>query len=255
MENEWRQRALSFGQVAELYDRWRPSYPDALYVEVLQLGAGSRVLEAGAGTGRATLELARRGASVVAVEPDSAMATVARQRTRGVAVEVRELAFEDFSSAAEQFDLVIAAQAWQWIDRERGATVTARALRPGGALCVWWNRPRDLTGPVWGAIHEAYAEHAPELDRRCQLRQQSRREAEFEPAPGFAPWTSHSYDWTAHYDAESYTGLVQTHSDHLRLPASRRQRLVEAIRSAITETGNGQLEYRYRTVLLHARPH
>jgi SAM-dependent methyltransferase len=179
--DERAQRALSFGQVAELYDQRRPGYPDALYADVLEFGPGRQVLEAGAGTGRATLELARRRASVVAVEPDGAMAAVARQRTQGMAVDVRESMFEDCTVTAGAFDLVVAAQAWHWVDQVRGAAVAARALHPDGALCVWWNRPRELTGPVWDAIHAVYAEHAPALDRRDVLRQQPVSEQQSSP--------------------------------------------------------------------------
>lgn len=218
MDDERAQRARSFGQVAGLYERWRPGYPDALYTDVLELGPGGQVLEAGAGTGRATLALARRGASILAVEPDPAMAAVARRRTQGMAVEVQESTFEDCSVVPGTFDLVVAAQSWHWVDGERGPPVAARALRPGGALCLWWNRPRELAGPVWDAIHEAYAEHAPALDRRATLHQQPEREQQVEPALGFTPWITRTYDWSATYDAESYGGLVQTHSDHLQLP-------------------------------------
>ncbi|MBV8541670.1 MAG: hypothetical protein JO268_14180 [Pseudonocardiales bacterium] len=56
----------------------------------------------------------------------------------------------------------------------------------------------------------------------------------------------------AGYDTESYSGLVQTHSDHLLLPPPQCERLVEAVRDAITRLGGGRLEYRYRTVLLYA---
>ncbi|HEX3731699.1 MAG TPA: class I SAM-dependent methyltransferase [Mycobacteriales bacterium] len=251
-DERW-QRALSFGQVAELYDQWRPGYPDALYTDVLGCGTGSHALEAGAGTGRATLELARRGASVVAVEPDRAMAAVARRRTHGMTVTVQESTFEDCTVPAGVFDLVVAAQAWHWIEQEPGAVVAARALRPGGALCVWWNRPRELTGPVWDAVHAVYAEHAPALDRRAALRRQPEIEQQVEPAPGFKHWTTHTYDWTATYDTESYGGLLQTHSDHLRLPEPRRRQLIDGVRAAITHAGAGSLEYRYRTVLLTAQ--
>ncbi|MGH3840663.1 MAG: class I SAM-dependent methyltransferase [Pseudonocardiaceae bacterium] len=253
MNDEWMRRARSFGQVAELYDRWRPDYPDALYADVFEQGSGRCVLEAGAGTGRATLALAARGASVVAVEPDAAMAAVARRRTRGLSVEVQESSFEDCAVAAGTFDLVVAAQAWHWVDPERGAAVAARALRPGGGLCLWWNRPGALAGQVWDAIHDAYAEHAPALDRRAVLHQQPEREQHFEPAPGFMPWTVRTYDWSATYDAESYSGLVRTHSDHLQLPSRQHERLIEAIRAAITDTGGGRLKYLYRTVLVTAQ--
>lgn len=253
MDTEWAQRARSFGQVAELYDRWRPGYPGALYADVLKLGPGRRVLEAGAGTGRATLALARRGASVMAVEPDPAMAAVARQRTGGMAVEVQESTFEECTVEAGSYDLVVAAQAWHWVDPERGAAVAARALCQNGALCVWWNRPRELAGPVWDAIHAAYADYAPALDDRAQLHQPPQRASEVEPAVGFTPWSARTYDWTASYDTESYGGLVQTHSDHLLLPAPQRERLLKAIRDAITRVGGGRLEYHYRAILLHAQ--
>ncbi|MGI8412449.1 MAG: class I SAM-dependent methyltransferase [Solirubrobacteraceae bacterium] len=253
MDADRSQRATIFGQVAELYDRWRPGYPDALYADVLELGPGGRVLEAGAGTGRATLALAQRGASIVAVEPDAAMAALARRRTQGMAVEVEEASFEDCAVASDAFDLVAAAQSWHWVDGARGALVAARALRRDGSLCLWWNRPRELAGPVWDAIHEVYAEHAPGLDRRATLAQQPERERQIDPAPGFGPWTRRAYDWSTTYDAESYGGLVQTHSDHLQLPPTQRQRLIDAIGNAIDDTGSGRLEYRYRAVLLTAQ--
>jgi SAM-dependent methyltransferase len=245
-------RAQSFGQVAELYDRWRPDYPDALYDDVLRTASGGRVLEAGAGTGRATAALARRGASVLAVEPDPAMATIARRRTRGMAVGVHESTFVGCNPAVGTFDLVVAAQAWHWIDGERGAIIAARALRPGGALCLWWNRPRALNGMVWDAVHDAYALHAPALDRRHAVCRQSDREKRFPPAQGFAPWSHFQYDWTATYDAESYTGLLRTRSDHLQLPVPQRERLIDAIREVIVETGGDRLEYRYRAILVTA---
>ncbi|MEO7193892.1 MAG: class I SAM-dependent methyltransferase [Pseudonocardiaceae bacterium] len=252
MDDERAQRGRSFGQVAELYDRWRPGYPEALYADVCALGVEGRVLEAGAGTGRTTLALAQRGATVVAVEPEAAMAAVARRRTRGMAVEVRESAFEDCAAATGAFDLVVAAQSWHWVDPDRGAHVAARALRPGGALCLWWNRPRDLASPVWDAVHDAYAEHAPSLERRTDLQQPEQR---IEPAAGFTPWTARTYDWSAHYNVESYSGLIQTHSDHLQLPTAQRERLIDAVRTAITDAGAGQVEYNYRTILLTAHVH
>ncbi|MGH3829102.1 MAG: class I SAM-dependent methyltransferase [Pseudonocardiaceae bacterium] len=253
MDDERAQRARIFGQAAELYDRWRPGYPEALDADVWTLGARGRVLEVGAGTGRATLALAQRGATVVAVEPDAAMATVARRHTRGMAVDVRESTFEDYAAATGTFDLIAAAQSWHWVDPDRGASVAARALRPGGALCVWRNRPRELAGPVWDVIRDAFAEHAPSSDLRPLLRQQREGEQQIEPALGFMPWTVRTYDWSAHYDVESLSGLVRTSSTYLQLPTAQRERLINAIRTAITNVlGTGQLEYSYRTTLLTA---
>jgi 2-polyprenyl-3-methyl-5-hydroxy-6-metoxy-1,4-benzoquinol methylase len=66
------QRAQTFDQIAGLYDRGRREPPGWLYDAVF---AGSRmdietarVLEIGCGTGKSTLPMARRGASILALE-------------------------------------------------------------------------------------------------------------------------------------------------------------------------------------------
>ena len=269
---EWSARARSFGSVAEAYDRYRPGYPDALLDDVLALAPGRRVLEAGAGTGRATLELVRRGARVVAVEPDPAMAEVARRRLAGLTghtgagpggdadvdaggggVDVREARFEDHDAPDRAFDLVVAAQAWHWVDPEGGPAAAARALVDGGVLAVWWNRPRDPSGPVWDAIHAVYAEHAPGLAHSSRAHTHTHSHAEDTvAAPGFTAWTRRTYAWSAPYDAETYCAMVATHSDHIRLPDAQRARLLEAVHDAIVGAG-GRLDYEFRTLLLHAR--
>jgi ubiquinone/menaquinone biosynthesis C-methylase UbiE len=53
--------ARVFGQVAEDYERWRPSYPDQVVDWVAERCRGRRALEIGAGTGKATRSFVARG--------------------------------------------------------------------------------------------------------------------------------------------------------------------------------------------------
>lgn len=74
-----RQLALSFGSDAWLYDRARPGYPDALFAHIGGRLTGQRVLEVGAGTGKATSGLISAGLDGPArpAEPPASAAALA----------------------------------------------------------------------------------------------------------------------------------------------------------------------------------
>ena len=78
-----REQRFTFDEVAELYDRHRPGYPEALFEDLVALSGlapAGRILEIGAGTGQATRPLARRGFRVLCLEPGAALARVARRK-------------------------------------------------------------------------------------------------------------------------------------------------------------------------------
>ncbi|MGH9295752.1 MAG: class I SAM-dependent methyltransferase, partial [Acidimicrobiales bacterium] len=113
--------------MAELYDEMRPSYPSELIEDIFcytALPPEGRILEAGAGTGKATAvvaaHLAETSRTLVCVEPDSSMGSVWRRNLGHVpAARLVESSFEDYVEslpADARFDLLIAAQAWHWIE-------------------------------------------------------------------------------------------------------------------------------------------
>ena len=64
-----RSEGLTFGEIADLYDRVRPGYPEAVFDAVAGAVPDPRsALEAGAGTGHATAALAERGIAGLAAE-------------------------------------------------------------------------------------------------------------------------------------------------------------------------------------------
>ena len=101
---------------------------------VTTLGPGS-VLDAGCGTGRVAIELARRGIEVVGVDAESSMIATARQRAPELAWFVADLANLELGRT---FDVVIMAGNVPLFTRAgtQAALVAgcARHVSPGGAL-------------------------------------------------------------------------------------------------------------------------
>ena len=131
-----RERARVFGEVAGDYADVRAGYADELVTAVFDyLGrVPERVVEPGAGTGKATEAFAARGVPVTCVEPDPAMARVLRGRLPGV--EVAVCRFEDWVPPAGGVPLLICAQAWHWLDDRLYAGIAEVVDARGGVVGV-----------------------------------------------------------------------------------------------------------------------
>ena len=146
---------LSFGNVAETYDRVRPPYAQRLLdlaQQELQLDASARVLDLAAGTGRLTRELRRRFAAVIAVEPEERMRAVHGSALEGNA---EAIPLEDAS-----VDAVFVGEAFHWFDPEAAIPEIARVLRPRGGLAAvnthWWETEPPLPDPALEVLSEPY---------------------------------------------------------------------------------------------------
>jgi ubiquinone/menaquinone biosynthesis C-methylase UbiE len=139
--------AKGFGAGAASYEAARPGYPDeavAVLVEELGLGAGTKVCDLAAGTGKWTRRLVELGADIVAVEPVDGMREQLEQVLPGV-TSVTGTA-EEIPLPDASVDVVTVAQAFHWFDAPRALRDIARVLRPGGGLAILWNE-RDESTP------------------------------------------------------------------------------------------------------------
>jgi SAM-dependent methyltransferase len=146
---------LSFGNVAETYDRVRPPYSELLLdraQELLELDVRSRVLDLGAGTGRVTRQLAGRFGHVVAVEPDERMRAL---HGAAIAGKAEAIPLEDAS-----VDAVFVGEAFHWFDAAAAIPEIARVLRPRGGLAIlwthWWETEPPLPDEALAALREPW---------------------------------------------------------------------------------------------------
>jgi SAM-dependent methyltransferase len=259
------ERRLSFGGVADLYDRSRPSYPAALVDDVLEFaGAGpsDRALEVGAGTGKATVLFAARGLDVVALEPSAEMAALARRNCAGFEnVTIEQTDFERWRGPAHRFRLVFSGQAWHWVTPEIRYAAARAALEDGGALAPFWNVTDWSKTPLRDELLAVYEREAPKFEHAAgpmhpatELDQYMLGDfrADVESAAGFQTPEVRFYDWTCEYTTGEYVELLQTHSDHILFASARRAALLEGIADVLDAHG-GRVRIAYLTMLGLAR--
>jgi SAM-dependent methyltransferase len=137
----------AFGLAASEYERGRPTYPPAvgsLLERELGLGAGTRVCDLAAGTGKFTRLLLDLGCDVVAVEPVEGMRAKLSQLLP--AVETLDGTAEAIPLPPASVDAVTVAQAFHWFDAPAALAEIHRVLRPRGGMALVWN-VRDESVP------------------------------------------------------------------------------------------------------------
>ena len=140
-----------FDAHADVYDRSRPPYPAALWARLRELGllgAGTRVVELGAGTGTATGPLLEAGAWVTAIEPGPALADRLRRHWHRPELTVHVGTAESVPLPEAAFDLAVVATAVHWLDLDVVLPKLHRALTGGGRLAVWRTAFGDPSVPV-----------------------------------------------------------------------------------------------------------
>lgn len=250
-----RTTAESFGADAARYDRSRPHYPRELIDRIVASSPGRSVLDVGCGTGIVARQFQAAGCTVLGVEPDARMAELAREA--GVPVEVST--FETWDPSSRTFDVVVAGQAWHWIDPVAGADRAAHALRPdGGRLALFWNVFRPPT-----ALREAFAEvhrrvlpdaplnpwAAPGLDSFAGLHAQAADG--IARARAFNETELWRFDWEQPYTRDEWLEQIPTHGGSNRLAPSRLDALLSGIGTVIDEAG-GAFTMGYATLAVTA---
>jgi SAM-dependent methyltransferase len=169
MEPPARSYGKVFDQIAEQYDRHRPTYPDALIdraCEVAGLAPGARVLEIGCGTGQLTRSLLARGLSVTAVEPGEQLLARARERLPSAAqVQFVHARLEEAGLPRAHFRAAFAASSIHWVDPEVSWRTIADALLDGGtiALVSYFGLEDPRSADDQQALHASLTKIAPEL--------------------------------------------------------------------------------------------
>ena len=249
----------TFDEVAELYEKARPAYPEELFddlAELAALQAGARVLEIGCGTGQATRSLARRAYEVTCVELGERLATVARRALAGFdRVRVVQADFDVWEPGETPFDLVFAATSWHWLEPATRWTKAAAALEPGGALAIVTTAHvlpdgGDRFFADVQDVYEAAGEGRMSMPRPEVVEDER---GEIEASGCFGEVAVRRYLVEVAYSADEYVDLLDTYSGHRAMPEDKRSALYSELRRRIEARPDGRVRKAYLFILNLAR--
>lgn len=243
-------RSESFDEVADLYAAARPTYPQDVVTDLIdftELRKAHRVLEIGAGTGQLTMSLAEQGCPLVAVERG---ANLARLLAKNVAqfphVNIVVANFDEWDGPVGQFDVVVAATAFHWLDPLTRALRCARLLRAGGTLAIvtthWGAGARD--DRFVQESQACYARWDPDHDptfRPLGPSDLPRRNEELEESGLFDEITHRRHFCRREYGARAYCDLLGTFSNILAFDAESRKGLLDCVFKLIEDRLDGTI--------------
>lgn len=254
-------RPESFDDVSLEYDAFRLPYPDAVAELVASgghLSPGSRVLEIACGTGQLSVDLARRGCELVAVEMGPNLARLAQIKLAAfphTRVEVSR--FEDWPLPEVQFDAVVCANAFHWLDPAIRCAKSAEALRPGGVLViVHVHHVRGGTPGFFEDTQPCYRKWGLSDDPSFQPPAATSLPPsypELEVGPDYGLVERHRLEVPRTQSTQSYIGLLKTDSLVLTLEPDARRGFLDDIAELIESEYHGEVSrsFVYEVIAAH----
>ncbi|MBP0449006.1 class I SAM-dependent methyltransferase [Kitasatospora sp. RG8] len=236
-------RALSFGVMAQAYERFRPGYPPELF-ELVTAYAGRPIrtaLEIGAGTGKATRLFARQGIAVTATEPDGAMLAELRRHVPAGARTLRA-AFEDLDlPPGDRYGLVYAAAALHWTSPEGRWSRMAGLLEPGGVFACFGGPVQPADPAVEDAVRAARApflesDEVPSPDGTPPEHAMQWPGTELQRSEWFTGVRQSVFERRLTLSSHDYVGHLSTVSAYLVLPPPEREEVLGRILRVLPET-------------------
>jgi len=243
--------ASHFDNVAEIYDRIRPLYPERLYWDLFNYIGVDRedpsalaTVEIGPGTGQATGALLKRGATVAAVEPGPHLATFLRgkfpDQPRLVVINER---FEDAPLPEGIADLVFAATSFHWVDPEARYEKVVKTLRPGGVLAIV--HPHQIASDVdrgyFAASQPIYGRYFGQHDTPVLPDEEvtPTEISEIIDTQAFEAVELFRYRFDQRYATSEYTDLVRSYSGTEQMPNADREPFIAALAALIDTEFDG----------------
>jgi SAM-dependent methyltransferase len=237
-----------FGDVAQLYDDVRPSYPGGIG-DAISAYAGKieNAVELGAGTGKATGIVASVARNLTAIEPDPRMAAILKAKYTNV--HVVETSFEEWLPDRGN-DLVACAMAWHWMDPAIRNQRVWDALRPGGTFAVI-SLEHGHHDPEQAQAIDAFLTGLDPTPPRATAR---RNRDDLKGAGLWSDIREHDWHELPELPKDRFLALHRTFSTYQQKSPEMRQRMMDGLGALLDDFGGSIVMDLHTTLVLARRP-
>jgi len=155
----------TFGEVSDLYNSARASYPIELIEDIIKISkvsGKSKILEIGCGSGKATCLFAQKGYEILGIDISKELIEFAKKNSLEFEnVSYKVTSFEDVVLQPNTFDLITSAQAWHWLNPEVAYKKAYDLLTGNGFLALFWKNQEYGKLDFLKKLRKLYIKYCP----------------------------------------------------------------------------------------------
>ncbi|HET6768064.1 MAG TPA: class I SAM-dependent methyltransferase [Chitinophagaceae bacterium] len=197
-----------FSDRADLYARYRPTYPKELYDHILSFVKEKNIAwDCATGNGQAAIVLADHFKRVIATDISASQIEKATPKEN---IEYLVCPAESTPFEAATFDLVTVAQAYHWLKWDEFRKEVTRVCKPGAIIAIW-TYYRNTTGDkrVDDAVYNFYKTVTkPYWDYERKYVEEKYETVEFD----YDLLSEETFDSIVHWQREDLVGYISSWS-------------------------------------------
>lgn len=231
-----------FSGKAEIYDKYRASYPDEL-VDWLSIKTRAQtVADIGAGTGKFTKCLLRKPWKITAVEPNRDMLVILQRNVPQA--KAIEASAENTGIHDHTIDLVTTATAFHWFNEDRFRKECKRILTSDGRVAIIFNaKITDEIVRMRDEISRIYCGYKGHAGKRSPEEGDAFLRSEYFSEVDYA-----EFEQSISYDEDGFVGNTLSRSYALKPDDVGYDEYVREIRQLFKKCNNlGFVELKYKT--------
>lgn len=197
---------------ADLYNKYRPTYPKELLDIVLKFHTGeyNLALDVATGTGQTASMLTKHFKKTVGTDASISMLDSAINKDK---IEYKQAPAEDFHSIIQDVDLITVSTAAHWFNMEVFYAECMRTLKPDGTLAIWaYGHMQFKDYPEMSKMMVEYSTvfMAPYWDKRRVYLDNMYSDPEYTQSPFKVSIINQTFSRNVYPDAETGNSTIMT---------------------------------------------